>query len=164
MKRSVLALWLLVTGLLAACATAPKFDTTGVDFSITPARAVAENASLQGTPLLWGGIIIASSNLKQETQFEILAYPLDGNRRPDTGKQPLGRFLAQQEGYLETADYTAGRLMTVSGTLQGTRIGRIGESEYTYPVLQVKQHYLWPRAGEASDTSVHFGIGVMFHN
>jgi outer membrane lipoprotein len=164
MKRCFFALCLLVAGLLSACATAPKFDTTGVDFSITPPRAVTENTTLQGTPLLWGGIIIASSNLKQVTQFEILAYPLDGNLRPDTGKQPLGRFLAQQQGYLETADYTAGRLMTVSGTLQGTRIGRIGESEYTYPVLQVKQHYLWSRASEEPDTSVHFGIGVMFHN
>jgi outer membrane lipoprotein len=164
MKIRSLALCLLVAGLLAACATAPKFDTTGVDFSITPARAVTENATLQGTPLVWGGIIIASTNLKQVTQFEILAYPLDGDLRPDTGKQPMGRFLAQQDGYLETADYTAGRLMTVSGTLQGTRIGRIGESEYTYPVLQVKQHYLWARAGGSPDTSVHFGIGVMLHN
>jgi outer membrane lipoprotein len=155
---------LLIAAFLTACATTPAFDTKGVDFSITPQRAVAENASLQGAPLLWGGIIIASANLRQETQFEILAYPLDDNQRPDTSQQPLGRFLAQQAGYLETADYSEGRLMTVSGTLQGTRVGRIGESEYTYPVVQVKQQFLWGKTSEEPATSVHFGIGIMFHN
>ena len=149
--------------LLTACASTPKFDLTGVDVSITPSRALAENAALQGSVVLWGGMIIASSNLKNVTQFEILAYPLGSNQKPDLDKPPMGRFLAEQAGYLETSDYAQGRLITVSGALQSSRQGRVGESDYSYPVLDITQHYLWPLSGESA-TRIHFNIGVMFHN
>lgn len=148
--------------LMTACATTPKFDTSGVDLNITPQQASVENRNLQGTKLLWGGVIIASSNFKETTQFEILAYPLDADQKPELDKTPLGRFLALQEGYLETSDYSQGRLLTVGGTLQEKRNGRIGESDYIYPVIRIDNLYLWPKRGGSSETQFHFGIGVMF--
>jgi len=149
---------------LAACATAPKFDTSGIDLSIAPQQAVAESETLQDVQMLWGGVIISSVNFKDATQFEILAYPLASDQRPDTDKSPLGRFLAFQEGYLETSDYAQGCLISITGRLQNKRSGRIGESEYTYPVLKIDQLHLWRKRGEASDPQFHIGIGVMFHN
>ena len=157
-----LALFCL-TVILTACATTPKFDVNGVEIDITPQRAVAEAGNLQGIEVLWGGIIIASTNLAEATQFEILAYPLASDQMPDTGEAPLGRFLALQEGYLETSDYAQGRLITVRGMLDGTHSGRIGESDYVYPVLRMHQHELW-KTERDSDTQFHIGIGVMFHN
>ena len=150
--------------LLGACATTPKLDSSAVDSTITPPRAVVEGEALRGATVLWGGMIIASTNLKDVTQIEILAYPLSSSQKPDLDKAPLGRFLAQQPGYLETRDYAQGRLITVSGELQQRYVGRIGESDYTYPVVRVSQHYLWPLTGSAPATRVHFGIGVMFRN
>ena len=147
---------------LAACATTPKFDASGIDLSISPQQAVAE--TMQGVQVLWGGVIISSANLKDVTQFEVLAYPLDSDQRPDTDKAPLGRFLALQPGYLETSDYAQGRLISVSGTLQDKRGGRIGETEYVYPVVKINQLHLWRKRGEASEPQFHIGIGVMFHN
>jgi outer membrane lipoprotein len=155
---------LLVLGLLTSCATSPKLNTEGIDLGITPQRAVADNATLQGRSVLWGGVIVNSANLKEKTQIEILAYPLDSDQRPDLDKNPLGRFLAQQEGYLETSDYSQGRLITVSGKIGKNLDGRIGETDYTYPVIQIKQHYLWPKRSNEPESSVHFGIGVIFHN
>lgn len=154
----------LVTLLLSACASTPKFDTGGIDLTVTPQRAVAQAEALQGAPLLWGGVIINSSNLQDATQLEILAYPLQSDQRPDTNQTPLGRFIAQQDGYLETSDYAQGRLITVKGTLLPSRAGHIGESEYTYPVLHATQLHLWPKRGSAPETRVHFGIGVLFHD
>ncbi|MEW5755108.1 MAG: Slp family lipoprotein [Pseudomonadota bacterium] len=154
----------LATLLLTACATTPKMDTTGIDLSVTPQRAVAEAQALQGAPLLWGGVIINSANLKDTTQLEILAYPLQSDQRPDTDQTPLGRFIAQQDGYLEISDYAQGRLVTVKGTLLPSRAGRIGETEYTYPVLHATQLHLWPKRGSAPETRVQFGIGVLFHD
>ena len=161
---SKLIVLLLIAAFLSACATAPKFDTNQIDLNITPQQAVVEISTLQGTTVLWGGVIIASTNLKETTQFEILAYPLNSKQRPDTSKTPLGRFLAVQSGYLETSDYTQGRLISVSGTLQQNRSGRIGETEYTYPVINISQLHLWPKRGESPETRFHFGIGVMIHN
>ena len=152
------------TVVLAACATAPKFDTSGMDLSISPQQAVAESKTLQGVQVLWGGVIISSANLKDVTQFEILAYPLSSDQKPDTGRDPLGRFLAIQEGYLETSDYAQGRLITITGTLQDKRSGRIGETEYIYPVLNINQLHLWKKRGDSSEPQFHIGIGVMFHN
>jgi outer membrane lipoprotein len=149
---------------ITACATTPIFDTSSIDLSITPEQAANNAVTLEGSPLLWGGIIINSTNLKEETQLEVLAYPLDSKQKPDVEKQPLGRFLAIEPEYLETSIYSQGRSITVSGTLQINRIGRIGEAEYTYPVLKINQLQLWKSRGKSGETRFHFGVGVMFHN
>ena len=146
---------------LAACATSPNFDTAGIDTSLTPQLAVAGNQATQGEPVLWGGVVINSTNLKDSTQLEILAYPLDSNQRPNRQQEPLGRFLAVHEGYLETTDYAAGRLITVRGSLAGKRSGYVGEAEYIYPVVNNTQLHLW---SGSSESQVQFGFGLMIHN
>jgi outer membrane lipoprotein len=155
-------LFILFTAiLLNACATSPKFDIVGIDTTITPQRAVNESQSLQGEPVLWGGVVIVSTNLKDSTQIEILAYPLDSNQRPNREQEPLGRFLAEHAGYLETTDYAQGRLITIKGTLGGQRSGRVGEAEYVYPVVIIMQQHLW---SDSSKSQVQFGFGLMIHN
>ena len=131
MKNNVLPIYFLpfLALLLVSCASTPAFNTEGVDMALTPKRAVAESASLQGKSVLWGGIIIAGTNLKDSTQFEILAYPLDSYQRPISSEMALGRFLAIQPGYLETTDFEQGRQITVQGTLGAVRSGRVGESD-----------------------------------
>lgn len=150
--------------LLVACASSPRFKTEGVETDMTPKQAVVENQALQGKSVLWGGVIITATNLKESTQLEILAYPLGDYQQPVTNGQALGRFLAVQKGYLETADYAQGRQVTVKGSLGETRSGRIGETEYVYPVVNIHRVHLWPKEGESSESRVRFGIGVMFSN
>lgn len=149
---------------IPACATSQRFDTSGIDVSITPQQAVAESAILKGTSVLWGGVVINASNLKDATQIEILAYPLSSTKKPLADKAPMTRFLARHEGYLETSEYAQGRLITVSGILQGSSMGKVGESEYTYPLVNVTQHHLWPKRRGPVETRFHFGIGVIISN
>lgn len=153
----------LLVLLLSSCASTPVFNTEGVDLALTPRRAVADIGSVQGRSVLWGGIVIAGTNLKDSTQLEILAYPLDSHQRPMSDDTALGRFLAVQLGYLETADYEQGRQITVLGTLGTVRKGQVGESEYVYPLVNIKQLHLWPKEGEYVEPRVRFGIGVMIH-
>jgi len=162
-KYAGLVLMMLLM-LLTACASGPRYDTAGIDVQVTPQQVVGEDERWLGARVLWGGMIIASVNLRDKTQIEILAYPLDSSQRPDTDSNPLGRFLVQQPGYLETSDYTQGRLLTVTGTVQGITTGKVGDSEYTYPVVRLAEHYLWPQGGGVPESSVHFGIGVQIHN
>jgi outer membrane lipoprotein len=149
---------------LSACATAPRFDTTAIDQSISPQQAVLENHLLRGKSVLWGGVVINAVNLERQTQFEILAYPLSSSHKPLIDKTPVQRFLSRYAGYLETSEYAPGRLLTVSGELQENSVGKIGESDYVYPVVEVGQLHLWPKAVPASSTQFHFGVGIMFHN
>jgi len=155
-------LLLLATLLLAACSAGPKFALEGVDTTLTPKQAVTEADLSHGKEVLWGGMIINSTNLEQNTRLEVLAYPLDSDHYPQTGKPPYGRFLLTQKGYLETVDYSPGRLITVVGRFDGTRRGKVDRSDYTYPLIKAEQLHLWSK-GQKSDTRFHFGIGVVFH-
>lgn len=152
---------LLLAILLAGCSGNARFDTENTDLTLTPQQAVSEEALQQDKQVLWGGMIINSTNLKEQTRIEVLAYPLDSDHYPQTDKTPYGRFLLFHDGYLETVDYAPGRLVSVLGRFNGTSRGRVDESEYTYPVVQAEQLHLWPRS-ERSDSRIHFGIGVMF--
>ncbi len=161
MRRLQTILILFAALLMNGCASGPRYPTEGVELAVTPQQAVAETAALRGKTILWGGIIINSTNLKNQTRLEVLAYPLDGKQYPQTDTPPLGRFLVLRDGYLETVDYAPGRLVTVRGPLAGTESGKVGESSYTYPVVKTQTLYLWPRAGR-SEPRVHFGVGVVF--
>lgn len=147
--------------LLTACASAPPIDMAGADAALTPKQALANIDAARGRRVAWGGVIVNTRNLKETTEIEVLGYPLDKSGRPEIGDAAQARFLLEQAGYLEAADYGAGRLVSAVGTVTGTRQGLVGEAPYTYVVLQVDQLHLWP-ANEAgrTDSNVHFGIGI----
>jgi len=159
------ALALVLLMLLAGCASGP-LKTEGVAQGLTPDHAVQQPEAAMGKTVLWGGVIVAAKNLEQRTRLEVVGYPLDRySQRPQTDAQPVGRFLAYQDGYLETAEYGAGRRVTVRGTVTGTEQGVVGEAEYTYPEVSVESIELWPEQAPAEDrTRFHFGIGIILSN
>ena len=77
------------------------------------------------------------------------------------GPSHLGRFLAVHAGYLEATDYTSGKLITIRGALVEKRIGRVGEAEYTYPVVNTSLIHL---GSDSPGSRVQFGFGLMIHN
>lgn len=149
--------------LAAGCATKPRFETSGINAEVTPQMVTREAAAASGHDVLWGGVIVNSSNLADATQLEVLAYPLDDRQRPNSERRPIGRFLAVAPGYLETADYAPGRLITVRGPVEDLSTGRIGDASYTYPVVKIADSQLWQRkpAADVSRPRFNFGIGVM---
>lgn len=157
--------WLSAAALalmLAGCATGPRFDAKDYDRRITP-QAVQKGEAANGTRVLWGGMIINTSNFEGGSELEILAYPLiTSSQRPDTTKAPLGRFIARTGDYLESVDYAQGRLVTVAGPVTGTRSGMIGEAHYTYAVVEPEtgKIYLWPVGSERGAGTPHFSIGL----
>lgn len=167
---SRMPLFLLAVALLAAtgCASTPKLDTAGVDRNVTPTLATQNIDAAKGKRAMWGGMILSGKNMPDSTQLEVLAYPLGDDSRPNRDAQPMGRFIAKSDGYIETAQYAPGRLLTVVGTVEGLRHGKIGESEYTYPVIDIQQKHLWPQTTSSyrpDNNNVHFnfGLGVIFH-
>jgi outer membrane lipoprotein len=144
--------------LLLGCAT--RFDIGDADTRIAPPQAAADIDSVRGRVVAWGGMIVSSRNLTDRTQLEILGYPLDRQNRPDLDAKPFGRFLAVYPGYLETADFKEGRLVTVVGRLTGTHAGQVGEAHYVYPLVNAERIQLWSLPGQSREPRVHFGIGV----
>ena len=98
----------------------------------------------RGKTVLWSGVIISSVNLKEGTMIEVLQKPADMQGKPKDVDASEGRFLALYTGYLDVAIYNGGRKVTVAGEVQGKKIQRLGEIDYTYPLISAKEIHLWP--------------------
>ena len=153
-------LLLLLPLLLSACAGSPSYDRYGADGALTPQSVAASPQLATGKQVLWGGVILKTVNLKNRTQLEVLAYPLGSDERPRIDDVPLGRFILEQDGYLEPANYANQRQITVVGTVAGTLPGKVGDADYNFPVVTAKQHTLWSRYRGDTRSNIYFGIGV----
>lgn len=152
---------LTLISLLTGCASTPVFDVTQVDKSLIPQNVAADPSAYLGKTVLWGGIILDTRNLSDSTQIEILAYPLSRDQRPLSNNRPLGRFLINQEGFLDPAIYAQGQKLTVLGSVDNNQQGKVGESSYTYPVINAEQLQLWSPQSE-NQTRFSFGLGLVF--
>jgi outer membrane lipoprotein len=153
----------LLAFVLSGCATGSKFNTAGVDKSVTPGSPTGDILAVKGRRVQWGGTIIGTTNLKDATQIEVLGYPLEDNGRPEIDSAALRRFLVLYNGYLESVDYAPGRLLTAVGSIVEAREGKVGGTNYLYPVVAAEQLYLWPRERYYDyyrEPTFHFGIGV----
>jgi outer membrane lipoprotein len=148
MWRSVIVLMvILLTGCQAMLPTQLRGDVTFVG---TPTDAVTDWDSAQGQYVRWGGLVAKVKVRKQATWVEIVALPLEASGRPKRTDASEGRFIARIPGLLDPIIYRRGREITVYGRLTKTFDGKIGEQAYTYPVLDVVGHQLWPKRREVS--------------
>jgi outer membrane lipoprotein len=146
---------------LAACAPAPIYKTTGNAVLATPAQVAQTPEHYSGNEVIWGGRIVHVSNFQDHSEIELLAYPLDSSQRPRANDSGNGRFIAVLRGYVEPLDYPAGALMTVDGKLNGTRAGQVGQADYLFPLVDVAQSHVWTAEEmQKGRSNVHFGLGV----
>jgi outer membrane lipoprotein len=140
--------------MLGACATGQMPEDRGP----TPAQIVKSGTAT--APVHWGGQIVRTENLRDRTQIEVLAFPLDGAGRAQTDRPPEGRFLVESPGFLEPHEYAPNRLIEVRGKLSGFRNGQVGEAEYRYPLVMAERLIL--RAENAHETApqIRFGFGT----
>jgi outer membrane lipoprotein len=147
--------------MLAACAPAPIYKTTGNAVLATPAQVAQTPERYSGNEVIWGGRIVHVSNFQDHSEIELLAYPLDSSQRPRANDSGNGRFIAVLRGYVEPLDYPAGALMTVDGKLDGTRAGQVGQADYLFPLVDVAQSHVWTAEEmQKGRSNVHFGLGV----
>lgn len=172
-----LAILVLAAVIFAGCARGPiEPDDSISELSVSDVRSqlIADSTktltSLEITRLtddesvLWGGIIINTSNLTDSTQIEVMGYPLDRRQRPIKSRDAQGRFLIKHKEFLEPLDYAAGRSITVLGRLQDVVSGSVGEATYQYPALQSESLHLWSPYDSSSNTGFRFGIGINISN
>lgn len=140
--RSIVAL--IVAALFTGCAPAALREVSReVTPGITVVQVASDPAPFIGKKVLWGGIIVSSENLAKETRLDIVEIPLTKVMRPGNPDRSRGRFIALHKGFLDTAIYANGREITLAGEIAGTRKGKIGEMDYTFPVLKGIKLHLW---------------------
>ncbi len=160
--RSLLPLsTLLLACALTACAPAPIYKTTGSTVAAAPFQVALAPERYANSEVIWGGRIVQVKNFTDHSEIELLAYPLDSSQRPKANDSGNGRFIAVMSGYMEPLDYPAGALMTVSGKLNGSRAGKVGEANYVFPLVSVAQSHVWSAEEMTKGrNNVHFGVGL----
>ena len=151
----------LLALMLAACAPAPIYPNVPNAVIAVPAQVAQSPERYTGNAVIWGGRIVQVSNFADHSEIELLAYPLDSSQRPKANDSGNGRFIAVMPGYVEPLDYPPGSLMTVSGKLNGSRAGKVGEADYVFPLVGVAQSHVWTAAEmQKGRSNIQFGVGV----
>jgi len=97
----------------------------------------------KGLIVVWGGIILGTANDPNSTELTILRTPLDAVGYPAGRADAEARFLARTGQFLDPEIYHRGRRVTLAGEIAGVEKHPLGKTEYVYPVLTIKQIYLW---------------------
>ena len=131
--------------LLSGCAThviSPKYRQMAQP-DLTFSRVQANPLRYKGATVIWGGKIIDTIPTKKGTKMIVLQIPLGDGERPDAAIRSQGRFIAVSDRFLDPAIYSNERRITLAGEIIGQEVEALGETEYTYPVVEVGELYLW---------------------
>jgi outer membrane lipoprotein len=151
----------LVAVVLVACAPAPIYKAAPSAVIVTPMQVSQTPERYTSGDVIWGGRIVPVSNLSDHSEIEVLAYPLDSSQRPKANDSGNGRFIVVMNGYVEPLDYPSGSLITVSGKLNGSHAGKVGEADYVFPLINVAQSHVWTQKEmQQGRSNVSFGLGV----
>jgi outer membrane lipoprotein len=131
--------------LVAGCSPFPKSVLQQVDEQLTFKEVQMTPDSFIGKKILWGGVIIKTTNTPVETLMNIRQTNLDIDTRPKDLDRSQGRFLVRYGGFLDPAIYAEGREITVFGEIRGKEDMALDETRYTYPVIRSEELHLWEK-------------------
>ena len=130
---------------LTACSSQiPPDISQGFKNSPSISKIQAEPEVYLSQPVRWGGVIIKIENRQNTSRLTIVAYPLSRNGEPQVYKNSIGRFIASFNLFLEPQVYKRDRIITLTGQFIKAETISVGKFPYNYPVIEVKQHFLWP--------------------
>jgi len=139
-NRSLLVI--LFGGLLiSGCTTIPE-QLMGEYSSLDP-QGTSEK-DLQ-TPVRWGGIILETRPEEDHTCFEVLSRQLQKSMRPADTDQASGRFIGCKPGFYDPEVFTKDREITVTGKIIYIDSRKVGEFDYSYPIVDIEFVSLWPK-------------------
>ena len=120
-------------------------STQPPQISFTQVKAAPD--SYKNQPVTWGGEILSARRLKEGTRIEILQLPLNSSLQPTTElNTSQGRFVALQREFLDPATIPAGTFVTVTGEITGVITLPLDETDYAYPIVELKTMKVWVRA------------------
>lgn len=116
-----------------------------VDETVSFAELRADPRQYIGRTVMVSGLALQSRRVKDATEIEVLEVPTDRGLSPSDRKaRSEGRFLAvQSNGFLDPAVIEKDSPLTVVGEVKGVKTKALGEGEYEYPVLDIKQLIDW---------------------
>jgi outer membrane lipoprotein len=111
------------------------------DVSLAQARNAAD--VYIGSTVRWGGVVTEVENKADKTWVFVVGRELRDDEKPITDGDSEGRFIASFDGFVDPLVYKSGRPLTVVGGIEGSTVRAIGEYDYRFPVVAVRDSYLW---------------------
>ncbi|MGE0470164.1 MAG: Slp family lipoprotein [Nitrospira sp.] len=131
-----------------------------IDTTVSFAELKRTPSAYIGRTVMIGGNVIRAKRTGTGTELEVLQLPTakDGILTEER-LQSEGRFLAVREAFLDPASLPEGTPITVIGTVTGETTRLLDESDYTYPLLEVKHIIDWNSiaANRRRDRSPYYG-------
>jgi len=114
-----------------------------VNMDINFAELRKNPLTYQGEVILLGGVIVKVMYKQDRTLLQIYQTEMDCEKRPVSLDVSGGRFLARYNGFLDRDIYRKGREGTVAGKVKGVKVMKLGEIDYHYPYILIKEIHLW---------------------
>lgn len=135
-----LLLLLIVWGCASTEDPANRLEPPQLSF----AQIKADPDLYKGQPVTLGGEVLSARRLKDGTRIELLQLPLSSSLQPSLDRRrSQGRFVAVQREFLDPATIPPGTFVTVTGDLGGAVTLPLDETEYTYPLVEVRSVRVW---------------------
>ncbi len=139
---------MILTALLLAACAAPVIRKDLLEQgtrNVSLSWLAANPAVSRGKLFILGGIIAKTTVTAEGTVIEALYVPVDKKGRLE--KAPgRGRYFAiwpKANGILDPMIYKKGRLITVAGTFEGIRQGKLDKAVYNFPTFEIVQIFIW---------------------
>jgi outer membrane lipoprotein len=159
MKKQFIILMGLMLALWACAPAFSRHSLDQVESRITFQDLLQDPEQYRDRTVMYGGEIIQTRAEANETWVEVLQKPLDWQNRPQDADVSYGRFFIQFSGFQDPAIYAPGRKITVIGEVQGKKVEKIKDLDYTYPIVSSRESHLW-QPQSPGGPFFHFGIGI----
>ena len=104
--------------------------------------------------------LFPAGNPSGPSELEVLQRPLGFRLEPELNDRTEGRFLVTREEPFDEKEFTQGRKITIAATVVGRVSRPLDETEYTYPLLRMREYHLWFGDGRYPATRFQFSFGV----
>ena len=144
----------------------PEALESQLDKDVTFAQILAMPDCCIGKRIVVGGEVLKAKRTEAGTEIEVLQLPLDTGYEPSWVRtESQGRFVAIDQAVLDPATLSTGTRVTLVGELTGSRMDRLDDVEYRYPVFSVTHVYVWSseyarNLGSGLSIGVFGGMGI----
>ncbi len=144
---------LSIAAVLAACASSSGTVDSAQGGPQAPPFSQIKTApdSFKGQTLVLGGQVLAARRMKDGTRIEVLQLPLNDSQQPTLDlMKSEGRFVAIQREFLDPATLPHGTFVTITGEVTGSITLPLDETDYSYPVIDIKNVRTWMPAQDSN--------------
>jgi len=128
---------------LAACAPVSQEIRREAEASPPFSEIQKDPERFRGSVVVWGGVIVETTNREGSTALKVMQTALDFQKRPADLDSSEGRFIVVVDRFLDPDLFQKGREVTVGGEIAGRETHPIGEVSYVYPVVRARELKLW---------------------